>query len=454
MSIRSRIFPTVIAVLAVLGLRAHGSDPLVLGVDQAVELALSDNLGLQAQQLAARSDERAYLNRFNVLIPTVSASATLIRPNREPEAPQIPGVPPDPGAASPPRWNLRTGVDASLTLSLQILDGIQASRLAFEDARLSLAVAARDIEIGVRSAFYQLLLQQEQLQLSEARFESGVERIADLEGQFEAGFIDEFTLLTQQVGVENQRPALRRQRDAVQAALRRFADTIGIDPDTPIRLDGSIQDAFMEIDDLRGLLDRVTDASAVEQARRQRQQLVVARQATVSSLFPTVTLSWGVNPVLGADPFNMSELVDRDNWTDNGAFSVTIRQPIDPFLRWSATRVRLADQADQIEQAAISVTRTERQVRLEVIGIIEQLETITSGIESLQSNIRLAERALELANEGFEAGLRTLSAVEDAELDLRNAQFELLQEQSRFVDNILTLENTLGFPLPGMETSE
>lgn len=443
---RLSILSLSLFVLLHVAFSAYGDETVVVTVDEAVERALSHNLGLQSQAFSTRIEERAYRNRFNVLIPAVSSSLTLIRPNREPE--------PSPLAPDPSRWNLRAGIDASLTLSLQILDGIEASRLAFENATLSLESASRDVEIRVRSTFYQLLVQQEQLSVTRDRFAASEERIADLQGQYEAGLVDELSLLTQQVTVENQRPAIRRQQDAIQAGLRRFAEIIGLEPGISLVLDGDIGSAFLNVDDAVSLLDLVTESTAVRQAEQQVRQLVVARQATVSSLYPSMTFSAGVNPQLRGDPFDAEDLFNVDNWSDGGAFSVTVRMPIDPFLRWSTTRTRLDDQTDQIRQAQLSVETAQRNTAVEVMAIVEQLETTLASVQSLQSNVELARRALDLAEEGYAAGLQTITTVEDTEFDLRNARFELLQEQSRYIENILSLENILGLSIEEMETAE
>ncbi|MFP4508780.1 MAG: TolC family protein [Spirochaetaceae bacterium] len=435
-----------LCILLLTTLSAYGSETIVVSVDEAVDRALSHNLGLQSQEFSTRIEERAYRNRFNVLIPAISSNLTLVRPNSEPETPPL--------TPELPRWNLSAGVDASLTLSLQILDGIEASRLSFENATLSFESAVKEVEISVRTAFYQLLVQQEQLSVTQDRFTASEARIADLQGQYESGLVDELSLLTQQVSVENQRPAIRRQQDAIQSGLRRFADLLGFDPGISIVLDGDIDATFLNVADANRLLDLVTQSTAVRQARQQVQQLEVAREATVSSLYPSLTFRAGVNPQLQGDPFDAEDVFDADNWSDSGAFSITLGWPIDPFLRWSTTRTRLDDQADQIQQARLSVETAERNASVEILAIIEQLETTLTSIESLQSNVELAERALDLAEEGYSAGLQTITTVEDTEFDLRNARLELLQEQSRYIENILSLENLLGMSLEELENAE
>lgn len=462
-TLRTVLIAAIVLILPLMMVTAEDREPLELDADLAVELALQRNLNIRTQEIELMIAERNYSDRWNVFLPQISARSTLARPNVEPEAtPDLQGtlqgleefqLTDDPTALDvdepddPPRWNLSTNLDISLTLTRQMLVGLEQRTQSLDDAEFDLRQARRETERDVRLSFYELLLQQEQIALSERRLEEAEQRYEEAQQDFEDGIIDEFTLLSTQVALENQRPALRRQRQAYDAAIRQFALTLGVPPEEELELTGDIGIETVELESERELRARIGRSADIREARRSIDQIELARDATVSQMFPTLTFGYNIDPALEGDPFS-SDVFDLDQWEQrSGAFSITLNVPIDPLLPRSSTRTELAEQERQREQAEVAVEQAIDGVESRLLTLLETIEITREAMESVMFSVEVAERALELAEEGYDAGLRDISDVRDAEIDLLDAQLDLLQEQFDYREALVNLEFLLDTPV-------
>ncbi|WP_169313590.1 TolC family protein [Spirochaeta africana] len=446
---RTPLLPVVLLLLISASLTALPA-PSELDIDTAVELALANNLGIRSHRIDAQIAERNYQHRFNVLYPQISAQGTLARPNAEPEDPfaglmeQL-GFPPVPDAEDPPRWNMTGTLSAQLTLASQMIHGIRAVTDAYHNAEIELDDARRELEKQIRTSFYQLLLQQEQLDLSERRLAATRARLEEVQQNYEAGLVDELTLRRTQVALENQRPGLLRQRQGYATAKHSLAAALGVDSLENTTITGSIEQASLELADESALLQLIDRNPDIQAARRGIQGMETRIDLTRAEMLPTLTFAFSLNPGLSGDPFS-SDPFDTDNWSDRGSFSMTLRQPLDPLLPGSSTRQNLANQRDELQQAHLRVEQARSGVALQTRRLLGEITAARETIESLQANVALAERAFELAEEAYQSGLRDFSVVRDAEIDLGDARLQLLQEQHRSIELLLELEYLLNTP--------
>lgn len=455
---RARI--TAVLLWGGLSVSAY-AQPLELDVDMAVEMALQRNLGIRTQELSTMVDERNYADRWNVFLPRITGSVTLARPNEEPTDPlsdlyasveQI-GFP-APETEDPARWNLRTNIDISLTFTRAMIYGLQSRSEALEASRVELREARRETERDVRLAFFELLLQQEQIGLTERRIAEAQQRYAETQEDYDAGVVDEFTLLSAQVALENQRPALRRQRQGYSAALRQFALTIGAPADEQLVLEGDIGLDTVALREDEQIIPLVGRSAEVQRARRAIEQLQTARELTRSELYPTFTLGFSVDPSLSGNPFS-DDILDGERWgQQSGSFTMTLRVPVDPLLPRSSHRTQMYEREMEIEQARLRAQQARDGVESRLLSLIESLQIAVDSLDSVGLNVELAERAYELAVEGYEAGLRDISAVRDAEIDLLDAQLDYLSEQFSYREALIELEFLLDTPYEKLRENE
>ncbi|MCG8525844.1 MAG: TolC family protein, partial [Opitutales bacterium] len=187
-------------------------------LETAVALALSSNLGIESELLTVRQKKLIADTWWNRFYPTVNATTTLARSNTERSI----------AGADLPRWGLSAGLDFSLILTLQTIPGFSLARLDYESGLIDLADARAQIERDVSKQFYDLLLLKEQIALVEEQIATAERRYDQAQINFDNGLIDEFTLLSSQVQVENLRPALTGFQVAYQQTLLAFQNSVGL----------------------------------------------------------------------------------------------------------------------------------------------------------------------------------------------------------------------------------
>lgn len=451
-----------------------GTAPLAaeeIDLETAVALALESNLGIESELAAVRQKKLIADTWWNRFYPTASASFTMGRSNTESEisgiAPQTSSFDPATGgferveafSQERPQWFLSAGIDLSLVLTLQMIPGISLARLDYENGLITLDEARAQVERDVSQQFYQLLLLQQQIALQEEQIANAEQRYEQARANFENGLIDEYTLLSSQVNLENLRPALSGLEVQYQQALLGFKNSLGVPLSQDVTPVGTIDPPEIAItiaDVDRAMLENRFD---IQQLRMANQILVENLRITEFSpqggRAPYLRFGFNVDPTFQGDPLE-DNWFDLDNWSQqSGRFSVSVVQPLDSWLPFSQTRNTLSDVETQIEQNRLTMEQALRGAEIGVRGLLLQLQTSQESLRALERNVDLARRAFELAEIGYENGLRDLLEVQTAELDLRNAELNLLSEQKNVMDAILNLEYELNTTLDDMmETDE
>lgn len=405
-----------------------------INLETAVALALNSNLGIESELLTVRQKKLIADTWWNRFYPSISANATMGRFNKDPIVID--------------QWTASLGLDMSLILTLQTIPGLNLARLDYESGLIDLADARARIERDVSQQFYELLLLREQISLTEERIATAERRYEQARINYDNGLIDEFTLLSSQVQVENLRPALTGLQVAYQQALLGFKNSLGMPLTAEVTPVGTIDPPeitirYEELDE-----NRLRSRFDVQQLQQYGLILQAQRQATdlnpQGGRAPYIRFGWSLDPTFSGDPWE-DNLFDPDLWEQNsGMFTISIIQPIDPWLPFSPTRNALADFDRQMLQNEIAIEQTLRGAEIGIRGLLLSIRTSQETIVALEENIRLARRAYELAEIGYDNGLRDLLEVESAEVDLKDAEFQLLEEQKNIMSNLLDLVYELG----------
>ena len=434
------LFLCILFVICVFSAGADEPRAVYLTEEASVEMALLNNPAIRSELISLKIAENSHNNRWNIFLPSLTGTSTLLRLNIAP-------VNPIPGGADPPRWNLGAGLDTQLTLSVAMKHRVEALKLALKGAGREVESVIRETEISVRKSFYQLLLQKEQISLMEQRISAADKRYQEASEDYSRGVIDEYTLLTLQVALENLKPALKRMENGYNLSLLRFKQTLGIPQETMIVLIGKIEAPDFPVLGRSDISSLISSSPALQKTRLGLEQLENTIRMTRAGLYPTVTFRLGFDPALGGDPFT-GDIFDADLWKQrSGAFSATLRLPLEQFLPGSPTRTEIRNLNYKKEQMEIALRQAEEALELQVLALLGELASSLETLGSLQLNAELAERAYILAQEGYSFGLRTIAQVRDSEIDMSNARLELLKEQHRYREALLDLQHLLSVPL-------
>ncbi len=428
------------------------SQEIVLDIDTAVEMAIDNNLGLQSHKIGAEMKKRTRDSVWNYFIPKISATATLSHLLEQPGEPEVEitatGIEFS-TVEGDPRWNVSFGFNATLTLTSQLFFGIKHTILDYETSLINIEMAEKKLRRDVKKTFLNLILLEKNMQLMQQNIDTAEKRYNQANVNYENGLVSEYDKLSARVAWQNLKPAKQDMQVGYRNAILAFKQLIGLDRGTGLRIQGTIDSAKLAFDTEQLIRDYVGGRLDIESLGQSLKILENTKQVTISSLFPTLTIMFSMDPTFMKDPFKDEWFEDvDDDWVQRGGmFGVTLTVPLDGLIPGSGTWVSIADTEDSIRRTQMALARARQGAELEIESIVMGLDKSMQAIDTLKLNVELAQRAYQMAEEAYNVGARELLDVQNAEVERQKARLEVLKEEYNYTTGLLDLEYALNAKL-------
>jgi len=439
------------------------AETLRISPNQAVDMAIKNNLSLESARVSSSSKKRASDLSWNQFVPGVTVAGSLMRDN-EPSivsglAPvDIPGLPVQgvvPYSVEAPQWQAAGSIQASLTLSAAMFSNIKRLRLDYQTGMIGYGKAKAQLERDVRKAYNNMLLLQENISLLKENFEAAGRRVSMAQANYRSGLAPELTLLQAQVARENMKPLIDQAENGLRLSRAQFAMFLGLPYDTPFELEPVKSETDFISFNVQELISKAASGRPdIQELRYSILLLQSARKTQFNSLLPALTLSWNMVPAFLGDPMK-DNLSDKDKWKDQGGrFTVSLGLRLNSLFPFSADFQGVKNMDDQIVGANIGLAQMIRGTEIEIYNTVLALEKTRTSVEAQTQTIRLAERSYRLSEQAYRAGLQDLLQVRNAELDLKQARVSMLEQQFNYLNGLLDLEYAIGVPFGTLSSKE
>src|SRR6266542_2947448 len=272
----------------------------------------------------------------------------------------------------------------------------------------------------VKTKFYQVVVDKALIGVQEEQVQLLQSQLKDQQNRFEAGTVPRFNVLQAEVALYNQIPQLITARNNFRIAQLTLAKTLGLFFD-PLRGEHPPLDVVGEMP----YTPRTINLSdAIEMGKERRPFLKQARanvlnqlqqvRATAGQWLPTITTTGGGEWV--SSPVNSS-------WHDISKGWLALVQGSLPIWDSGAIAGQVIQQRALFSETKITYDDDVRQVGLEIQQAYSNLQQNQELITSQEKNVELADEALRLAKARLDAGA-------GVQLDVLNAQVQLLTAQS------------------------
>ena len=455
---------------------AAGQTVMRLSIEEAVELALRNNLSLESSRAGLATRRRASQLSWNQFIPNITVSGTL---NRDNEAgttsinqviPSGAGIPYTvegiPGLFYPgigglfsaeinnPQWRIVGNIQASVTVSAAMFENIRRLRLDYETGLINYDRARVQLERDVRKAYHSILLLQENIALIRGSFENVERQVQMALANYNAGLAPELTYLQARVARENMKPAIDQAENGLKLMMAQFAMYLGLNYNTPFELipvgDGI---DFIPMD----VAEMITKASSGKPDIKELKQTILmlhsVRKTQVYALTPSLGLSWNFNSAFTKDPWKDSWF-EKDDWMKSGSFTVSLGVRLHSLIPWSADFQGIKNIDDQIKTANIGLAQLIRGTEIEIYNTVLSLERTRVSAQAQEQTISLAEQSYKLTEQAYQAGLQDLFQVQNAEQSLRQARVQMLEQQFNYLNGLIDLEYSIGVPFGTLSSKE
>ena len=419
------------------------ANKMVLTVEEAVNYAKENSRSLKSANIDLQIKKRAKNFSWNVLVPSVQATGTMSRSNEVTNTMDaiMSAINPyyQPAEIEPSdHWKAVGGLTASLNLSVALIDGIRASFANYEAGLITWEQTYKETELNIRKMFYALLLQQESLNLQKTTLANAKNRFEQAKINFRNGLIPELSLLQTEVTYENQKPAIVKQEQALKEQLDTFAFLLGIPQGTEIALSGEITPDFVELNPQELYQKYMENNLEIALFKKNLEMMKINYSAQNLQIYtPAVSLSYGWQPVLSVITADWG---DKDNWFDNGSFSVTLAWNLTNMLPFSSASLKVQDLKNNIEQMNLNLINLEENAKMKINNLVNVLNQSRAAIESSNRNISLAQKSYDMTSIAYRNGTTELLDVREAETQLNQAKLALASEKFNYLAGLLDLE--------------
>ena len=221
---------------------AKAEQPVVITLEQALEIALSENVSVKVADLEIQRTEYAKKGAYASLFPQIDLSASYQRTIKKQKMYMNMGG--SPMEIEVGMFNtLNAGATAALPLvNAQLWKGLQISamdvELAIEKARSS----KLDMVTQVKNAYFGILLAKEALNVYNEVYNNAVENFNETKKKFDAQKVSEFELVRAKTSVANAIPNVYNAENSVILALWQLKAVLGVDLDMNLDVAGKLDD--------------------------------------------------------------------------------------------------------------------------------------------------------------------------------------------------------------------
>ncbi len=403
----------------------------VITVEKAVEMALSENLSIKAENYSLSQKKRSRDTRWNSLAPDLTLGSAMAKTNEKP-------------AVGEHHWNLSWEFSAQLSLSAALFDGIRYLSQDYASGLISYEDAVSQLKRDVKKSFYSLLVLEESLKLLENNIETASKSYRQADINYRNGLVSELDRLQAQVTLESLRPEYVEARNSYQSSLLSFKEMLGLENEDEIKLEGAIEPGIYSIDANEVVFKSLTGRLDIQQLVNQIKMLDTDLSSSRNSRLPSLVLGYSKSMTFADDPLKDKVIGAPDeSWSDSGAFSVALSLDVDSLVPGLKTDTEIRNKKDAVKKAEAELSQALRRADIEIRKIIMDIQKSVKKIESLEYSEKLAKRSYELSAEGYNAGTVELLTLENSMNQLQEARLNLAQEKYNYQAALLDLEYSI-----------
>jgi|APSaa5957512622_1039677.scaffolds.fasta_scaffold05223_4 outer membrane protein len=297
----------------------------------------------------------------------------------------------------------------------------------------------------IRTGFHGILLAREVVVVRREAVAQFEVHAAEAVQKAHAGTVSEYDQLSAQVRVANERPALIVAQKDLRLARLNLRRLLNVE-DRDFAVDGAL--VYTPVDrtlaDLLPLaVESRTDVQQMElDVMLGEQEVNVAR----SGQRPSLRAFFAYN---GANAYEFVEYEDAWEWHWNAGV-------VAEWTFWDGglTSGKVRQKQLELTKSQTSLDDLTRIVRMQVQAAYIEMERAREAIEAGGGSVRLAEKALSIADKRFGAGLATNLEYTDSQLALSTSRLTRLQALHDHMNAVAELEYVCGLPYGALDAGK
>ena len=432
----------VASVFAVSAQEQQASQPeqkLVLSLEQALEIALSENPTIKIADQQIEIKRYAKQGTYASLYPQIDATASYQRVIKKQTMSMDFG-----GQTQTIKVGSDNSFNGGVTLGMPVVNAQlwQSLKVSALDVELAVEQARSsriDMVEQVTKAYYGILLAKQSQDLYQSVYDNAVENNDIVKKKFDVGAVSEYDLIRSNVTVQNALPNVIEAEYTVTLALWQLKALLGIDLQREIDVTGSLMDYVYVLDksyDISQL--NLENNSTLKQLDMQEQMLEHAVKITKLANVPSLSVSAAyLYTALGND----GKFFKKEAWNPYSYAGLQLNIPI-----FAGNKRRAATREARLNLANLQLQRenVERQLR---VGIVQYLNNMQSSVKKYHASaatVDQAQRGYDIAVKRYDVGRGTLVDIDNSQVALTQAELQRNQSIYNFLTAKVSLDKVLG----------
>jgi outer membrane protein TolC len=418
---------------------------------RSIQVALANSRTLEAAELDLRIAGQQVRDAWSAVLPELTATASYSR-NLQVQEAFLPAIIFDPTASPSALVPVRFGSDntwrAGLSFDQALFDarvfiGVGAAGRYHDLQAERVRGTAQEVVTAVRLAYFDALLAEEEVRLTRNSIARVRQTLAETRAMNRAGLASDYDVLRLEVQLGNLEPNLQRAVNALAAAKRRLLVELGRDPEQEVALEGSL--STIVLGDLAAndagnaaLLSVAGDEALVSQpfeellraARAQRSDLrqqeaglmlEEARHAAEKAEYlPKLRLfsTYDVTAQENGRPSFFGETSNQRTTATVAGLRIEV-----PIFTGFSRQAKVSEAGARVRQSEVVLDRLERQAASGLRTALETVGEARDRAEAQRRAVAQAQRGFEIASAEYNAGLGSQLQITDAEVALRESEF-------------------------------
>ncbi|MCC8199850.1 MAG: TolC family protein [Tannerellaceae bacterium] len=427
------IVGTLLSALSFLPGQAQEA-PLVLTLEQALEIALSENPTVKVAEQEIEKTEYARKGTYAALFPQIDFSASYDRTIKK-QVMYFDNQSVPVGTDN----NYSLGFSAAMPLvNAQLWKSLDISALDVELAVEQARSSKIDMVNQVKKSFFAVLLAKDSYEVFLESYHNAMENYLDIERKYNQGLVAEYDLIRADVTVKNTEPNVFQAENALALAKWQLKALMAVDLDLNIECQGELTDYETDMyTDYVSSDTNLVENSSLVQMDIQTEQLQETLKMQKYEYIPTLSLTTNYQWTSMNDNFKFKDYV----WNPYSVVGVTLAVPIfsggSKYNNIRQTRVT-------INQIKLQREDTERNLELAVKQYRDNMATNIKQLEAARKAVDQSERGYLIAQKRYDTGAGTLLEVNDAELAMTQAKLNFNQAIYDYMVAKADLDKTLG----------
>ena len=432
-------FLTVIAAALLLIPFCADAQSQVITLEQALEIAMSENVSVKVADLEIKRTEYAKKGAYAALYPQIDLTGSYQRTIKKQVMymtmnGQSMGI--EVGKSN----TINAGASAAMpVVNAQLWGSLKLSALDVELAVEKARSSRLEMVTQVKNAYYAVLMAKEAFSVYKEVYENAVLNLEETQKKFDAQKTSEFELVRAKTSVANAVPNVYNAESSVILALWQLKAVLGVDLDMDLDVAGKLEDHSQQMFYDIHQHDSVSldNNSTMKQLAIQMEQLAQNIKLQKFANIPSLALAFNFSYMSMADDISFKEFP----WTPYSTVGLSLNIPI--FA--GGKRYQAIRQAkNQHQQVQLQVENTERQLKIAIRQSLNSMEMNMKSYYAAQTAAESAQKAYDIAAASYKLGRGTLLDLNDAQLALTQSQLAKSQAVYNFLSAKSQLEQTLG----------